>query len=224
MKYLRYTFALLLLAGLAFAIQPAEDWSVGTQGSYVQDMQANVTTEGGNVTQLDLDSNISTAKWAGYWGNVTGEIVLAPNNTAMFYNWIWDSSDGGEVCAIAAPSGFDWSSVQAAVGSAVDTAWFFNDWDTDSGTNTLDDDCSVQVAGTYIPVTNCTTTGSNILDTALVADTAGPAFAKYDLAFCVNITNDTVLFNGVIGDYELLTATNETAGATETHYFWLELN
>jgi len=141
----------------------------------------------------------------------------------MFYTWTWDSSDGGEVCAVAAASGFDWSSVQTAAGSVVDLVWFFDPLETDSGTNTLDDDCAIEVAGTYIPATNCTTTGSGTLDTAVVADMGVPAL-KSDIAFCVNITANTALFNGVTGDYELLTATNETAGAMETHYFWLELN
>ena len=226
MKYIQYAFALLLFAGLAFAIQPAEDWDVGPQGRYTQVGQASVITEGGNVTELNLSSNISTAKWAGYWGNVTGDIVLAPNNAQMFYTWAWTASDGGEVCAVAAASGFDWSSVQAALGSAVDTIWSFDTLDTDSGSNTLATTGSMEVAGTLVPATNCTTTGTGggyIFETCILADNAAPTL-KNELAFCVNITGAGTLFNGQTGNYELLTATNETAGSTETHYFWMELN
>jgi len=226
MKYIQYAFALLLFAGLAFAIQPAEDWDVGAQGRYTQVGQASVITEGGNVTELNLSSNISTAKWAGYWGNVTGDIVLAPNNANMFYTWTWSATDGGEVCAVAAASGFDWSAVQAAVGSVVDTIWYFDTGDTDSGTNTIATAGDMEVAGTLVTGTDCTTTGTgggDIFETCILADNAAPTL-KDELAFCVNITGAGTLFNGQTGDYELLTATNETAGSTETHYFWMELN
>ncbi len=226
MKYLQYAFALLLLAGLAFAIQPAEDWIDGPQGRYMAVMQANLTTEGGNVTELNLSSNISTEKWTGFWGNVTGDIVLAPNNVNMFYTWTWSASDGGEVCAVAAASGFDWSAVQSAVGSVVDTIWFFDTGDTDSGTNTIATAGDMEVAGTFVSGTDCTTTGTgggDIFETCVLADNAAPTL-KDELAFCVNITSAGTLFNGQTGDYELLTATNETAGSSETHYFWMELN
>ena len=221
MKY-KYAFALLLLAGLAFAIQPAEDWNVGDIGRYTQVGQATFTTMGGNVTELNLSSNISTAKWAGFWGNVSGEIVLAPNNVDMFYTWAWDSTDGGEVCAVTGPT-FSWFAVQPATGGDVDWMWFFDPDDTDSGNNTLSSTCEAEVAGIYIPATNCTTTGSGVLETFVIADMGMP-LVKSDLAFCVNITGNTALFNGQTGDYELLTPTNETAGSTETYYFWLELN
>ena len=221
MKYIQYAFALLLFAGLAFAIQPAEDWQVGAQGRYTQIVQANVTTEGGNVTELNLSSNISTEKWAGYWGNVTGEIVLAPNNADMFYTWAWTSADGGEVCAVAATSGFNWAAVQTIAAATIDTIWFFDGGDTDSAVNTIPNACNLGVAGAT-PVGTGNYTGVGGFETCAVGD--GDDAAKSDVAFCVNITNSGSLFNGLSGDYELLTATNETAGASETHYFWLELN
>ncbi len=220
MKY-GFAIALLLLAGLAFAIQPAESWQVGPQGKYTQVGAANVVTEGGNVTELNLSSNISTEKWAGYWGNVTGQIVLAPNNVDMFYTWAWTSADGGEVCAVAAASGFDWSTIQAATGADIDSVWLFDVLDIDSGTNTFAAGCNVDIAGTPVNTEQAVTGGG--LETCVVADNAAPA-AKDELAFCVNITAGTTLFNTLTGDYELLTAADEVAGAVETHYFWLELN
>lgn len=221
MKY-GIAFAVLLLAGLAFAIQPAEDWTPGTQGKYTQVGNANVVTEGGNVTPLNLSSNVSTEKWAGYFGNVTGQIVLAPDNTDMFYTWTWTSANGGEVCAVAASSGFDWSSIAAAVAGDVDTVWGFDTADTDSSTSTMNGNCNLNIAGIAVPNTACTTMPTSSLESAVVTD--GATAAKSDIAFCVNITAGTGLFDGSTGDYELMTAANETAGATETHYFWLEMN
>ena len=216
--------AFLLCGGLLFAIQPAESWTAGTQGKFLAAGQANVTTEGGNVTPLDLSSNISTEKWAGYWGNVTGEIVLAPGLGApLFYSWTWDSGDGGEVCAVAAASGFDWSGLQGTSAAAIDGIWNFGAA-TDNATETFNETCSIEIAGFSIPTTDGSFTGQRVdFMTCVLADQASPA-DKSDLAFCVDITQDGGLFNTFTGDYELLAPANETAGATETHYFWLELD
>ncbi|MEM4194959.1 MAG: hypothetical protein QXY05_01490 [Candidatus Anstonellales archaeon] len=215
---------LLVLAGVLLAIQPAEGWTVGQTGKYTQVANANYTTEGGNVTEINLTGNISTEKWAGFWGNVSGRIVLAPGiNQPMFFTWAWNSANGGEVCAVAAPSGFDWSAIQAVAAAAIDAVWGFAGTDTDSAANTLSTSCSVDIAGTSVSGSAGNYTGVGGFETCAVADQAVPA-AKTDIAFCVNITQGGNLFNGLTGDYELLAATNEVAGQYETYYFWLELD
>ncbi|MEM2909437.1 MAG: hypothetical protein QW171_04755 [Candidatus Bilamarchaeaceae archaeon] len=222
MKSTLVFFGLLCIFGLALAIQPAETWTVGVTGKYTQVGQANVTTEGGNVTNLNLSGNISTEKWAGFWGNVSGLIVLSPG-TNMFYTWTWTSANGGEVCAVAAPSGFDWTNVQRVAASAIDTIWGFVTADTDSATYTLTESCNVAVAGRSVSGSAGETTGGGTFQTCAVADGVAPA-AKSDIAFCVNITQGGALFNGQTGDYQLMTATNETMNSFETYYFWLELD
>ncbi len=221
MDKIKILLSLLFAVGLVFAIQPAEGWNVGAIGKYTQTGQANVTTEGGNVTNLNLSSNISTEKWAGYWGNVSGGIVLSPG-ASMFYTWAWNPSDGGEVCAVAAPSGFAWSTLQAIAGSVIDGAWGFDPLETDSGQNTFTSLCNVDIAGQTVIGSDGTTTGGGTFETCLIGD--GGGIAKNHVAFCVNITQAGNLFNGLTGDYELMAATNETAGTTEMHYFWLELD
>ena len=84
MKKFGILLGLLFVMGVSLAIQPAEGWIDGAQSKYVPSANANVTTEGGNVTPLNLFGNVSTEKWAGYWGNVSGNIVLSPG-TDMFY-------------------------------------------------------------------------------------------------------------------------------------------
>ena len=219
MKKIGLFLGLLLALGLAFAIQPAEGWNAGAQGKYSSSANANVTTEGGNVTPLNLTGNVSTEKWAGYWGNVSGNIVLSPG-TDMFYTWAWTSGDG-EVCAIADSSGFDWSSVQAIAAATIDTIWGFVGADTDSATSTLTSACNLDVATSSVTGVGTTHTGSGNFETCAVGD--GDDVAKQDVAFCVNISS-AALFNGQTGDYELLAATDEALGATETHYFWVELD
>jgi len=222
MDKLFISFALLFLVSGVFAIQPAESWNIGAIGRYTQIGQANVTTQGGNVTNLNLSGNMSTDKWAGFWGNVSGGIVLS-SGTNIFYSWAWTPAMGGEVCAIAAPSGFSWTGIQAITAAAVNSVWNFGAA-TDNATNTYKiNTCAVNVAGTAVTNTAGNTTGVGGFTTCAVADQAVPT-TKADLAFCVNITQNGNLFNGQPGNYELLVPTNSTLGSTETYYFWVELD
>jgi hypothetical protein len=216
--------ALLFVAGLAFAIQPVENWTQVSTGKYTPVAAAAVITEGGNVTNLDLRSNVSTEKWAGFYGNVSGGIVLAQaSGGSMFYTWAWTPAYGGEVCALADNS-FDWANVASVTASAIDAAWGFLGTETDDAAATFDENCNINIAGTAVANTNATTTGSgaDTFQTCALSDTAVPA--KGDLAFCVKIQNAGTLFNTATGDYELLTAANATAGEFENYNFWLELN
>jgi len=221
MNKIKILLSVLFVVGLAFAIQPANSWTVGAQGKYVPSgAQANVTTEGGNVTPLNFTgSNVSTEKWAGYWGNITGSNIILSPGTSIFYSWVWSSVNGGEVCAVAAPSGFNWVGVQPITAAAIDLIWNFGA-QTDNATSTFTTACNVDIGG--IPVASVgVLTGVGGFETCAVGD--GGA-TKSDVAFCVNITQNGNLFNGLTGDYELMAPTNKTAGTTETHYFWLELD
>ncbi|MCX6768650.1 MAG: hypothetical protein NTY83_02310 [Candidatus Micrarchaeota archaeon] len=214
---------LLAMSGLAFAIAPVENWTLVSTGKYTQTPAAGYVTEGGNVTNLDLDGNVSTEKWAGYWGDVSGDIVLAPAaGGLMFYTWAWTPAEGGEVCAVAASSGFDWATVQTIAAGTIDTIWGFA-VGTDDATSTLDESCDVDVAGTAVVGSDgVTTNGAGAFQTCAVGD--GDDADKEDVAFCVNIQDAATVFNGGTGDYQLLAATDDAMGATETHYFWIELD
>ncbi|MEW6748105.1 MAG: hypothetical protein AB1295_00145 [Candidatus Micrarchaeota archaeon] len=217
--------ALLLSAGLVLAIGQAQTVTWLAEGKYDPAAANSDVTEGGNVTNLDISGNVSTEKWAGYWGNVSAALMLSPNddNTAIFYSWAWTPVTGGEVCAVAASSGFSWAAVQNVSAAEVDTVWGFTGGDIDSAASTLGETCAVTVAGTSVSGSAGETTGGSAFQSCAVADTATPA-AKSDLAFCVNITAGGSLFNGQDGDYQLLVPTDETDGNTETYYFWVELS
>ncbi len=212
--------ALVIGIGLLAAIQPAGGWTVVSSGNYTNTANANVTTVGGNVTNMNFNSNISTNKWAGFWGNVSGKTVLSPG-TAMFYTWTWTPTSGGDVCAVASPTGFNWAAIAITTATAINSV-FGHGAATDNATNTLNDaTCSVNVAGTSVTSTGNYTGGGTAFQTCAIQD--GAATAKSDFAFCVNITGAGNLFNGQTGNYELLVPTNKTLGSTETYYFWLEL-
>lgn len=222
---------ILLMFGLALAIAPATSWTVGTEGKYIAGASgavANDTTEGGNVTPLNMSINISTEKWAGYWGNISSnsKIYLSPGPSLannVFYSWAWNTSQGGKVCATPNQAGFDWTNPSAVTTATIDSAWSFNVADSDSAANTLKSTCSnFVVNGKTVASTVGNTTGQGAdFKTCALSDGGS---TKNDIAFCTTIKPNGNLFNTQTGDYELLVAANETLGATETYYFWIELS
>lgn len=219
--------ALLLSTGLVLAITEAQGITWIAEGKYDPATAGGDTTEGGNVSNLDIAGNMSTDKWAGYWGNVSATMHLSPadDHTDIFYSWSWSPASGGEVCAVAASSGFNWASVAAVTTGNVDTVWGFTGADIDSAANTLGESCAVTVASTSVSGSVGETTGGAQFQTCAVGDGgAYTAGLKENLAFCVNITNGGTLFNGDDGDYQLLVPTNESVGGDETYYFWIELS
>jgi hypothetical protein len=223
MKFNMGLIAILFGMGLAFAIAPAGNWTVLSTSYYSSATNASVLTQGGNVTNLALSSNTSTLKWAGYWGNVTGGLLLAPSSGSFsFYTWAWNASKGGEVCSVAAATGFNWAAVAATTAGVVDTTWGFTTTDPDSATNTLTQgSCAITIGGVALStVGNFTGIGTNF-ETCAVDD--GATTHMSDFAFCVNITTNGTLFNNQTGNYQLIMPTNNTAGTTSTDYFWLDL-
>lgn len=206
---------------LGFAIQEVQSLEAGTPGKYNVTAWANYTTEGGNVTEINLTTNTSTEKWAGFWGQTLGNILLAPNTSANFYVWAWSPTSSGEVCAVAGSSGFNWATVTTITAATIDTIWDFGAA-TDNATNTFTaSTCDLNINSIDVTDTAIADTGG-AFETCAVGD--GGNTAKTDVAFCVRIANNVALFNNGTGDYELLVATNDTVGATEQYYFWMELD
>jgi hypothetical protein len=214
--------ALLLGLGIAMAVGPATWITASAEGKFDAVAASGDNTEGGNVTNLNVESNQSTEKWAGYWGNVSGRLLLSPQDdgTQVFYSWAWTPASGGDVCAVAASSGFDWASVVIASPGAVNSAWSLG-MSVDNATNTLTQNCAANVAGTAVSGTAGRYTGGlTVFQTCAIND--GGA-TKSDFAFCTNMSNAGTLFNGQVGNYEVLVPANPAPATTETYYFWLEL-
>ncbi len=211
--------AFVLVVTVSLAIQPVHNWTNGSQYKYSPGSATAFTTEGGNVTEVNISQNISTEKWAGIWGNITGNILLG-DGTSVFYSWAWSASSGGIICAQPGTSAdFDWTSMATTTAGDVDNAFSFNTADVDSATNTLTAACSVTVSGNTVNSVGVTASG---FTTCAIEDTATPTTT--DLAFCTDISTGTTIFNGQTADYALMLPTNEQAGQAQDYVFWLELS
>ena len=90
----------VLCSGFVFAtVNPAVVSEINNSKWVNTASGTSVVLEGGNVTATDLEVNVSTEKWAGAFGEITGELILAQAGDANFlYNWTLSAPDAGEVC------------------------------------------------------------------------------------------------------------------------------
>ena len=109
--------AIAMLAALVFAIGTAS--ANEPAGATVSDEEVRgrlpvppadtVTVEAGNITAANLDTDMSTLRWAGVFGNTSGNIVLGDSDGNQLYVW---TAEGNLV--YFASAGVEWTSLQNA--------------------------------------------------------------------------------------------------------------
>ncbi len=221
--------ALMVISMFAMAVMPVSASPGATTANEVSSTDAGptatassaVTTEGGNITNVDLVADSYTERWAGFYGNVTGTINLT-DGTYSLYNWTWTVADEGEVIASTASSGITWASLVNGTATEVDTAWSFSS-SSDSATSTFDSTESVTIGDQTMTGTDAADTGAaDGYKTAIVKDNT-TVTSKDDLLFVANIINGGSTFNSETHDFEMIVPTNATIGQTEQYYFYVEL-
>ena len=222
MKILFGILVACLLAGSVFAISGATNTSA--QANYRwsgnSTLGASATTQGGNISSLNIGEAQLTSKWASFFGNVSGTIRLSDTQAgSAVYVWAYSAANGGEVCVSTAstfPSG------------APTNASSFTNFDTVFGTAIGPDNAS----GTFNTACPLLTLSTGALTNFIAAriqglstfttcamNASGSAAANH--AFCTNITSAGTNFNGTGANYELIVPSTGTAGGT--YYFYMEL-
>lgn len=202
----------------------------------------SVDAEAGNVTELFIDGRSQTKSWQGFYGNVSGTIVLADSQGNVFYNWT-AAEPQGEVYASVNQT-ITWTSVECA--PSLTDITYLDAWQSFYGMNYTDYDT---INNTY----NLTDhqifwTAYNELTTCPTAYTYVNSEAQYSNFSAVLLTSDTqstLIFTAILedkaegerdgmtgfdgGDYDfqLLVAesgqTKATMDVATPYYFWVEL-
>ena len=209
------------IMAMAFAVTPATNWTSGTSGNYVPANTSGFVAAGGNVTDVNIGTNMTTSKWAGIYGNISGSIVLARNSTVIFYTWTWTPLNGATVCATTSNT-FSAISGTATAGN-VDAAWF-NSYSTDADTaaKTMTQNCTIQnVTGMNITGSDAVSTTDVGAGTQTCAAKQNSGTAKDSYVFCAPIIGAGFTFDGLLRNYALLLPT--TYASTDTYYFYLQL-
>ncbi len=109
-------FAFVLVGGLALAALPegANIESETDQGEFPGVTAESIDVADGHVYNTDLNTTMSTYRWSGIYGNVSGNIVLSDDDSDVLYDW---SAKGRLV--YASESTPDWTTLTDATESDV---------------------------------------------------------------------------------------------------------
>lgn len=91
---------LIMIAAYVWAVPTAPDTITHIKDERVSTTPAfNTRALAGNVTLMNMDARTITRYWQGYYGNITGTIVLGDANNYTMYQWAM-ASPQGEIYAV----------------------------------------------------------------------------------------------------------------------------
>jgi len=184
--------------------------------------------QAGNVTQVTINGTAVTTSWQGFYGNITGNIILADAQGNNFYDWNI-SSPSGEVYA-SRSSTVTWATINCSTTANITTeeaALGQAATDPDSVTNTF--------AATNHPsflVGSRNMTGCKTTKAYATGGVQGTGYWQILLNDNANTVYTTVLdetpesgFNDLVWDFQLLVGENGKPGneAATQYYFYVEL-
>lgn len=227
--------AAMVFAGIVSALPDGAtvltNVSASTKGAVTAESD---TAQGGYITGLNLTVEQSTAKWQGYFGNITGSIVLEDSSGNEMFNWGDAVAGGGEVFATTSDSAPTWSAVNSVTNAelihgtnGINALWSWETTQTDDADATFSTTDTVTVAGTEI--TGTVATAANAIlpsgqswQTLVITDTADIS-AKTDYIFIGIINDNHEAFDTTSKDYQMIVPTADTPAASDTYYFYVEL-
>ena len=245
---------LVLLVVLAFIAAfatsvLAQNYPTGAETvNYIQSEAGNtslyppsqIDAEAGNLTELTITGVSQTKSWQGFYGNVSGTIILEDSTGNRFYDWT-AAEPQGEVYASVNDT-IIWSTIACA--PTLTNLPFLNNWQTFYGMNYTDyDSINTTYNQTnhpefdtgYTSLTGCPTTYTFVNDPAqasdfpavlLTSDTAGTLIFTAILEDKdEGVTDGVTGFDGNNYDFQLLVSEFGSDGnsAVTPYYFWVEL-
>ncbi|MGV8169327.1 MAG: hypothetical protein ACP5N3_04695 [Candidatus Nanoarchaeia archaeon] len=187
-----------------------------------------VDAQAGNVTELSINGSAITTSWQGFYGNITGKLILADSSGNNFYDWNL-SSPSGEVYA-SRSNAVTWATINCSNATAVGTEETYlgqSGADPDSVTNTFS-----LTSHTSFLVGSANMTGCYSTKAYNSAGTQGTGFWQVLLNDGTNTVYTTVLdetpeagFNNQNWDFQLLVGENGKVGneGATPYYFYVEL-
>lgn len=222
----------LLLMAYGVAAQPSgATLTPGVSGRAPEASPGSLAVQAGNVTELNISGTSVTQSWAGFYGNVSGNIVLEDANGNKFYDWT-AASPQGEVYA-ARVNSINWANVRCAnsteianensnlnMGSSAD-----NITNTFSSTNHPE----FYVGSVDIAANTCKSTNPYVNGAAQTSDFYNVLLSdgSGNIIYTSILDPNKVGFDGRTHDFELLVGEDghgAAAGTTTTYYFWVELS
>ena len=195
---------------------------------------SNLSAVAGNVTEVNFMSNAITQTWQGYFGNISGTILLGNSNNQTMYNWN-SASPSGQIYATRNTLVPSWGVIRCA--NITDVAAE----EVALGVNPAIDSDSVNRTFTNVTNFNPFFVGSININTTqncyavnLHNSTSQPdeRFSEVllhdnvELVYTALLTSDTFGFDNRTHDFEMIVGEDGHSGDTAStlYYFYLELN
>ena len=199
-------------------------------------------SEGGNVTPLFVSGQRITARWQGYYGNVSGGITLADSSGNSMYDWglvnpsgeiyaanfttvTWGDIFCANFSAVLAEENLNRDTLNAFIGYGSDTEKASDDSINATFNQTFTGTVIVG-SRTFTWVDNCSMVTLNTASGYQTAD-----FQEIILTDNVSVVFTSILeqnvggFNSIPSDFEMIVGVNSTvSGTTRTFYFFVELS
>jgi hypothetical protein len=224
---------LLLVFGvgttMAFAAPTGASYRILNSTRGTEAVASQLPAQAGNVTEVNFNQTSITGVWQGYFGNVSGKIVLANAQNLSMYEWNSTASTGQVYAtrtAVSAWTGVNCTNVtnmeaeQTAL--SISTAW------QDSVNKTFDgkDHPTLTVAGRTFGSNDCFST--NVFD-----ETGGTGGNYYELLINAGPTVNQTIYTAIIDkaetgfdnrlhDFEMIVPV-DTAQSITNYYFYVEL-
>ncbi|MGV8150811.1 MAG: hypothetical protein ACP5NV_03735 [Candidatus Woesearchaeota archaeon] len=205
----------------------------------------------GNITEFNTDTSSITRTWQGYFGNVTGTIVLGDANNNTLYDWSV-SNPQGEIYAVRSATVPSWTTTRCSTAAELEAE------DLALGVDAVYDEDAVNrtfavtgtpeaqanfggalshptfyVASSEILADSCAVTylytagapNANFRQVILSDDNTVPIIYTAFLAHTFNPFAESTGFDGDTHDFQMIVGEDGhgTDIATSTYYFYLEL-
>ncbi len=217
---------LVLAVPLAMSAPQAATVNAGTPESWTpSSTPGSVSTQGGEVTEVNLSTYTVTSKWVGFWGNISGGIRLADASGNTFYEWTVSDPTGAFVYATNATVS-SWDGLAKINGATDPILPDFLIQGTDAYNFTFQNYKDITTpGGVALTGVNYTTTwqggsqGTNFETYALKLNSTP---TTYDILVWAAKASPGTSFNNKYVHYQLLAGVDEV-GTPVTFYFYLEL-
>jgi len=231
-------FGILLLGVLCVVVAQAtptgpSNINAISSSRYPVTSASNLSAVAGNVTEVNFISDAITPTWQGYFGNVSGTILLGNSNNQTLYDWNL-ASPSGEIYATRTSATPAWNDVRCADQTEV------NSEDTTLGVDQSIDPDSVNKTFLNTTSFNSFYVGSVNINTSLncravqLYNGTGASSSSFqevvlsdgsNLVYTSLLANDANGFDNKTHDFEMIVGENGHLGDTTStpYYFYLEL-
>lgn len=237
---IRKTLIALIFVLLLFAVSitvfadpsgPGVYDTLGSTRRNVSIIPMQLEAEAGNITALSINHTRVSSVWQGYYGNISGEIVLDNLGNYTMYSWNTVSSSG-EILATRNSGAVTWSAINCSNQTHVETEEsnlniIANDVD---GVNETFNDAShpeFTVGSVTFTTDYCDFTTNTYSD-----DTPGADFDEillYENGYVIYTTlieDGATGFDGSAADFQIIVGEDGHSGDTSstTYFFYVELS